>query len=60
MNYLKMGAVPTFFGDTFYPVMVYFGIIMTLINLNLKKIAILAFLFALPSSFFNDISEIDR
>ena len=41
----KIEGVPTFFGDTLYAVMVYFGMRMIFINLNLKKTAILALLF---------------
>jgi hypothetical protein len=41
----KIDGIPTFFGDTLYAVMVYFGIRMFLINLNLKKNAILALIF---------------
>ncbi len=41
----KMDGVPTFFGDTLYAVMIYFGMRMFFINLNLKKTAILALLF---------------
>lgn len=38
-------GIPTFFGDTLYAVMVYFGMRMFFINLNLKKTAILALVF---------------
>jgi glycopeptide antibiotics resistance protein len=38
-------GVPTFFGDSLYAVMVYFGLRMFFINLNLKKTAILALVF---------------
>ncbi|MBC7845427.1 MAG: DUF2809 domain-containing protein [Flavobacterium sp.] len=38
----KIDGAPTFFGDTLYAVMVYFGIRMLFINLNFKKSAILA------------------
>jgi len=41
----KMDGVPTFFGDTLYAVMIYFGMRMFFINLNLKKTAILVLLF---------------
>jgi hypothetical protein len=41
----KVDGVPTFFGDSLYAVMVYFGIRMFFINLNLKKTAILALVF---------------
>jgi len=33
----KIEGVPTFFGDTLYAVMVYFGMRMFFNNLNLKK-----------------------
>jgi len=41
----KIEGVPTFCGDILYAVMVYFGMRMFFINLNLKKTAILALLF---------------
>jgi hypothetical protein len=41
----KIDRVPTFFGDSLYAVMVYFGLRMLFINLNLKKTAILALVF---------------
>ena len=41
----KMEGIPTFFGDTLYAVMIYFGLRMLLVNLNIKKTAILALLF---------------
>lgn len=41
----KVDGVPTFFGDSLYAVMVYFGLRMFFINLNLKKTAILALVF---------------
>jgi hypothetical protein len=41
----KIDGVPTFFGDTLYAVMVYFGMRMFLINLNFKKSAMLAIVF---------------
>jgi hypothetical protein len=41
----KIEGIPTFFGDTLYAVMVYFGIRMFFINLNLKKTALLALTF---------------
>ncbi|TRX16054.1 DUF2809 domain-containing protein [Flavobacterium franklandianum] len=47
----KMEGVPTFFGDTLYAVMVYFGMRMILIYLNLKKTAILALLFCFAIEF---------
>jgi hypothetical protein len=41
----KIDGIPTFFGDILYAVMIYFGIRMFFINLNLKKIAIFALIF---------------
>lgn len=41
----KMDGVPTFLGDSLYAVMVYFGVRMFFLNLNLKKTAILALSF---------------
>ena len=41
----KIEGVPTFFGDSLYAVMVYFGLRMFFLNLNLKKTAILALCF---------------
>jgi hypothetical protein len=41
----KIDGVPTFFGDTLYAVMVYFGMRMLFINLNFKKSAMLAIVF---------------
>jgi hypothetical protein len=41
----KIEGVPTFFGDTLYAVMIYLGMRMFFINLNLKKTAILALSF---------------
>lgn len=41
----KIDGIPTFFGDTLYAVMVYFGMRMFFINLNSKKTAILALTF---------------
>jgi hypothetical protein len=38
----KTDGVPTFFGDTLYAIMVYFGMRMLFTNLNLKKTAIVA------------------
>jgi hypothetical protein len=46
-----MDGVPTFFGDTLYAVMIYFGMRMFFINLNLKKTAILALLFCFSIEF---------
>jgi hypothetical protein len=48
----KTEGVPTFFGDTLYAVMVYFGMRMIFINLNLKKTAILALLICFAIEFF--------
>lgn len=47
----KIDGVPTFFGDTLYAVMVYFGMRMLFINLNLKKTAVLALLFCFAIEF---------
>lgn len=47
----KMDGVPTFFGDTLYAVMIYFGMRIFFINLNLKKTAILALLFCFAIEF---------
>jgi glycopeptide antibiotics resistance protein len=41
----KTEAVPTFFGDALYAVMVYFGLRMLFHNLGLKKTALLALVF---------------
>ena len=41
----KMVGVPTFFGDTLYAVMIYFGLRMLFVNFSIKKTAILALLF---------------
>jgi len=41
----KIEGVPTFLGDSLYAVMVYFGLRMFFLNLNLKKTAILALVF---------------
>jgi len=41
----KIGAVPIFFGDALYAVMVYFGLRMLFNNLGLEKTAILALVF---------------
>ena len=41
----KIDSVPTFFGDSLYAAMIYFGIRMFFIHLNLKKTAILALVF---------------
>ncbi|MBX9807849.1 MAG: DUF2809 domain-containing protein [Flavobacteriaceae bacterium] len=47
----KIVTVPTFFGDTLYAVMIYFGIRMVFINLNLKKTALLALVFCFSIEF---------
>lgn len=47
----KIEGVPTFFGDTLYAVMIYFGMRMVFINLNSKKTAILALLFCFGIEF---------
>ena len=47
----KIECVPTFFGDTLYAVMIYFGLRMIFINLNLKKTAILALLICFTIEF---------
>jgi len=47
----KIEGVPTFFGDTLYAVMIYFGIRMFFINFNIKKTAILALLFCFAIEF---------
>lgn len=47
----KIEGVPTYFGDTLYAVMVYFGLRMLFINLNLKKTAILDFFFCFAIEF---------
>ena len=46
-----MDGVPTFFGDTLYAVMIYFGMRMFFINFNIKKAAILALLFCFAIEF---------
>ena len=47
----KMEGVPTFFGDTLYAVMVYFGMRMLFVNFNIKKTAILALIFCFSIEF---------
>lgn len=47
----KINGVPTFFGDVLYAVMIYFGMRIFFINLNLKKTAILALLFCFVIEF---------
>lgn len=41
----KIEGIPTFLGDSLYAVMVYFGVRMFFLSLNLKKTAILALSF---------------
>ncbi len=41
----KIEGIPTFLGDNLYAVMVYFGVRMFFLSLNLKKTAILALSF---------------
>jgi hypothetical protein len=40
----KINGVPTFLGDTLYAVMVYFGLRILLVNINIQKTAILSLL----------------
>nr|WP_315149487.1 DUF2809 domain-containing protein [uncultured Flavobacterium sp.] len=47
----KMLGVPTFFGDTLYAVMIYFGLRMLFVNLSIKKTAVLAILFCFAIEF---------
>lgn len=47
----KMEGVPTFFGDTLYAVMIYFGLRMLFVNFNIQKTAILALLFCFTIEF---------
>lgn len=47
----KVEGVPTFFGDSLYAIMVYFGMRMLFINFNIKKIALLALLFCFGIEF---------
>ena len=47
----KINGIPTFFGDTLYAVMVYFGMRFFFINFNIKKTAILALLFCFAIEF---------
>jgi hypothetical protein len=44
-------GIPTFFGDTLYAVMVYFGMRMIFVNFNIQKTAILALLFCFAIEF---------
>ncbi len=46
-----MEGLPTFFGDTFYAVMIYFGLRMFFKNFSIKKTAILALLFCFGIEF---------
>jgi len=46
-----MEGVPTFFGDTLYAVMIYFGLRMLFVNFNIQKTAILALLFCFTIEF---------
>ena len=41
----KMEGVPTFFGDTLYAVMIYFGLRMLFVDFSIKNTAVLALLF---------------
>lgn len=47
----KIEGVPTFFGDTLYAVMIYFGLRMLLVHFNIKKAAILALLICFAIEF---------
>lgn len=47
----KIAGVPTFFGDCLYAVMVYFGMRMLFVSLNIKKTALLALLFCFGIEF---------
>jgi hypothetical protein len=47
----KIKWVPTFFGDSLYAVMVYYGMRMFFINLMIQKTAILALLFCFGIEF---------
>ncbi|SHG65927.1 Protein of unknown function [Flavobacterium fluvii] len=47
----KIDGVPLFFGDTLYAVMVYFGVRMFFVNLNVKKSALLALAFCFGIEF---------
>lgn len=40
----KMEGIPTFFGDTLYAVMIYFGLRMLFVDFSIKKTAVLALL----------------
>jgi hypothetical protein len=47
----KMEGVPTFIGDTLYAVMIYFGMRMLFVNINIKKTAMLALLICFAIEF---------
>jgi hypothetical protein len=47
----KMEGVPMFFGDTLYAVMIYFGMRMLFVNIDIKKTAILALLICFAIEF---------
>lgn len=47
----KIEGVPTFFGDTLYAVMIYFGLRMLLVNIDIKKTAIVTLLFCFGIEF---------
>lgn len=47
----KIEGVPTYFGDTLYAVMIYFGMRMLFVNINIKKITIFALLFCFAIEF---------
>ena len=47
----KINGIPTFFGDTLYAVMVYFGMRMLSVNIDIKKTAILALLICFAIEF---------
>mgnify|MGYP002130657464 FL=1 len=46
-----MEGIPTFFGDTLYAVMIYFGMRMLFVNINIKKTAMLALLICFAIEF---------
>ena len=47
----KIVGVPTFFGDTLYAVMIYFGMRLFFINIKIKKIAMFALLICFAVEF---------
>lgn len=47
----KMEGIPTFFGDSLYAVMVYYGMRMFFIDVIIKKTAVLALLFCFGIEF---------